>query len=72
MSLRAASEGKRRWPSEETISKIAAVLDVEVYRLFISNKNEPIKLEKTPKIQKIHSQITEKIVKEVRRSLKKT
>ena len=31
-------EGLRLWPSDKTISKIAKVLDVEMYKLFVPQK----------------------------------
>ena len=32
-------EGKRRWPRDETIEKIAQALEIDVYRLFIPEED---------------------------------
>ena len=61
-----AIEGKRRWPGEDTISKIATALDVEVYQLFVPKDSTPVIIEETPENEKIRSQITLSVVDEVR------
>ena len=65
-------EGKRRWPAEDSLSKIAEALGVEVYQLFIPKDETPIEIEKTPENEKIRSQITEDVVTEIRKELSKT
>ena len=32
-------EGKRRWPREETLVKLADILEIEIYELFIPEEN---------------------------------
>ena len=32
-------EGKRRWPREETLVKLADILGIEIYELFIPSEN---------------------------------
>ena len=65
-------EGKRRWPGENSLSKIAEALGVEVYQLFIPQEKTPIIIEETPENEKIRSQITEEVVDEVKRAVLKT
>ena len=42
-------EGKRRWPGEVSLSKIASALGVEVYQLFIPQKI----IEETPENERV-------------------
>ena len=44
MSVQAVNffEGKRRWPGEDSLSKIASALDIEVYQLFIQQDKTPV------------------------------
>ena len=67
MSVQAINffEGKRRWPGEDSLSKIASALDVEVYQLFIPHG-------KTPENEKIRMQITADLLEEIEHNLKKT
>lgn len=64
-------EGKRRWPGEDSLSKLAAALGVEVYQLFVPQDKEPIVIEETPKNERIRAQITEEVVDDVRRAMTK-
>lgn len=74
MSVQAINffEGKRRWPGEDSLSKIASALGVEVYQLFIQNDKTPIIIEETPENEKIRNQITTEVLDEVEHSLKRT
>ena len=74
MSVQAINffEGKRRWPSEESLSKIATALDVEVYQLFIPQDKLPIVIEETPENEKIRLQITATVIDEVRKAMNRT
>ena len=73
MSVQAINffEGKRRWPGEDSLSKIASALGVEVYQLFIPKNKKPITIEDTPENEKIRNQITDEVVDDVRRILNK-
>ena len=55
MSVQAVNffEGKRRWPGEDSLSKIASALDIEVYQLFIQQDKTPVFIEETPENEKI-------------------
>lgn len=74
MSVQAVNffEGKRRWPGEDSLSKIASALDIEVYQLFIQQDTTPVFIEETPENEKIRTQITEEVLDEVELSVKKT
>ncbi len=74
MSVQAVNffEGKRRWPGEDSLSKIASALDIEVYQLFIQQDKTPVFIEETPENEKIRTQITEEVLDEVELSVKKT
>ena len=65
-------EGKRRFPRPETLVKIAEVLNVEVYQLFIPQNKKPIIIEETPENERLRSQITDEVVANVRKILNKT
>ena len=67
-----AFEGKRRFPSPDTLVKLASALDVDVYQLFIPQDKTPIVIEKTPENEKIRIQMTDEIVEEIRLSLNKS
>ena len=71
MSVQAVNffEGKRRWPGEESLSKIASALQVEVYQLFIPQDRTPIIIEETDENERIRRQITEEVVADVRKLL---
>ncbi len=74
MSVQAINffEGKRRWPGEDSLSKIASALKIEVYQLFIPQDKTPIIIEDTPENEKIRAQITEEIIEQIRLSLNKS
>lgn len=74
MSVQAINffEGKRRWPGEDSLSKIASALGVEVYQLFIPNDKTPVIIEETPENEKIRNQITAEVLNEIEHSLKRT
>ena len=71
MSVQAVNffEGKRRWPGEESLSKIASALQVEVYQLFIPQDRTPVIIEETDENERIRRQITEEVVADVRKLL---
>ena len=73
MSVQAINffEGKRRWPGEDSLSKIASALGVEVYQLFVPQDTTPIIIEKTPENEKIRTQLTDEIVEEIRYGVNK-
>ena len=73
MSVQAINffEGKRRWPGEDSLSKIANALNVEVYQLFIPQDKTPVIIEETPENEKIRAQMTDEIVEEIRHGVNK-
>lgn len=73
MSVQAINffEGKRRWPGEDSLSKIASALEVDVYQLFIPKNKTPVVIEDTPENEKIRNQITNEVVDDVRMLLNK-
>ena len=64
-------EGKRRWPGEVSLSKIASALGVEVYQLFIPQNQEPVIIEETPENERIRLKMTDEIVEEIRQGVNK-
>ena len=74
MSVQAINffEGKRRWPAEDSLSKIASALNIEVYQLFIPQDKTPVIIEETPKNEKIRAQLTDEIVEQIRLSVNKS
>ena len=66
-----AFEGKRRFPSPDTLVKIANALNVEVYQLFIPQDKTPVIIEETPENEKIRAQMTDEIVEEIRHGVNK-
>ena len=73
MSVQAINffEGKRRWPGEDSLSKIASALNIEVYQLFVPQEQTPIVIDETPENEKIREQLRDEIVEEVRQNLNK-
>lgn len=71
MSVQAINffEGKRRWPGEDSLSKIAAALGVEVYQLFIPQDKEPVAIKRTPDNEKIRAAIQKEVVEKSRRAI---
>ena len=65
-------EGKRRFPRTDTLVKLAAALDVEVYQLFIPQDKTPIIIEETSENEKIRSQITKEIIENIRITINKS
>ena len=74
MSVQAINffEGKRRWPGEDSLSKIASALNIDVYQLFIPQNKKPIIIEETPENERIRAQLTEEIVEQIRLSVNKS
>ena len=62
-------EGKRRFPRLETLVKLAAALNVEVYQLFVPQDKEPVAIKKTPENKKIRSAIQKDVVEKTRRAI---
>lgn len=62
-------EGKRRWPGEDSISKIANALEIEVYQLFVPQDITPVIIEETPENERLRTQITGEVVADIRRLL---
>lgn len=59
-------EGKRRWPREETLVKIAKVLEIEVYQLFIPEDKFFIPIKETTETKNIRQQIFSEIIGQIR------
>lgn len=74
MSVQAINffEGKRRWPGEDSLSKIASALNIEVYQLFIPQDKTPVIIEETPENVKIRAQLTDEIVEQIRLTVNKS
>ncbi|MCI7080477.1 helix-turn-helix domain-containing protein [Treponema porcinum] len=64
-------EGRRRFPRTDTLVKIAAALEVEVYQLFIPQDKTPVIIEETPENEKLRTQMTNEIVEELRLGVNK-
>ena len=64
-------EGKRRWPREATLVKIAEALDIEVYQLFVQQDCSAVNIEETDENQKIRQQLKMQLVDEFRKSMNK-
>ena len=62
-------EGKRRWPRESTLIKIADALEIEVYQLFIPNDLSNIQIETTDENEKIRITIQQRLVSDFRKSM---
>ena len=66
-----AFEGMRRFPSPNTLVKLADALNVEVYQLFIPQDTTPVLIEPTPENERIRAQLTDEIVEEIRHGVNK-
>lgn len=64
-------EGKRRWPRESTLVKIADALEIEVYQLFISQGLKNIEIEDTDENIKIRTAIQSQLISDFRKSMNK-
>ena len=65
-------EGKRRWPRESTLVKIAEALSIEVYQLFIpENLKSDIKMEENDENKRIRATIQTHLINEIRKSMNK-
>ena len=62
-------EGKRRWPRESTLIKIADALEIEVYQLFIPNDLGNIQIVNTDENEKIRITIQQRLVSDFRKSM---
>lgn len=64
-------EGKRRWPREETLVKLADILGIEIYELFIPPENLINKNNNVLDIEKIRNQLNNDLVSKIRTSFNK-
>ncbi|MEE0886104.1 MAG: helix-turn-helix transcriptional regulator [Treponema sp.] len=64
-------EGKRRWPREETLVKLADILEIEIYELFIPEENLINKNNNALNIEKIKNQLNNDLVSKIRTSVNK-
>lgn len=64
-------EGKRRWPREETLVKLADILGIEIYELFIPPENLINKNNSALDIEKIKNQLNNDLVSKIRTSVNK-
>ena len=64
-------EGKRRWPREETLVKLADILGIEIYELFIPSENLINKNNNVLDIEKIKDQLNNDLVSKIRTSVNK-
>ena len=64
-------EGKRRFPSPDSLVKIATALNVEVYQLFVPQDKILIDVEKDAEIEKVRKDLDKQIYCDVRKSFNK-
>ncbi len=64
-------EGKRRWPREETLVKLADILEIEIYELFIPEENLINKNNDTLNIEKFKNHLNNDLVSKIRTSVNK-
>lgn len=64
-------EGKRRWPREETLVKLADILGIEIYELFIPPETLINKNNNVLDIEKIKNQLNNDLVSKIRTSFNK-
>lgn len=64
-------EGKRRWPREETLIKIAKALEIEVYQLFIPEDKFFVPIEETFETKNIRKQILTEIIAQTKTKINK-
>ncbi len=64
-------EGKRRWPREETLVKLADILEIEIYELFIPEENLMNKNNDTLNIEKFKNHLNNDLVSKIRTSVNK-
>ena len=64
-------EVKRRWPREETLVKLADILEIEIYELFIPEENLINKNNNALNIEKIKNQLNNDLVSKIRTSVNK-
>ncbi len=64
-------EGKRRWPREATLVKIANTLGVEVYQLFMPQNFTEIEIEENDENKRIRMQIQTQLIMDFRKSMNK-
>lgn len=73
MSVQAINffEGKRRFPSPESLVRIAEALNIEVYQLFLPQDKMLIDMGKDTEIEKIRSELQKQIYCDIRKSFSK-
>lgn len=64
-------EGKRRWPREGTLVKIADALEIDVYQLFVPINLEEIVIDNNDENIKIRLKIKEQIVSDFQNTVNK-
>lgn len=64
-------EGKRRWPREETLVKLADILEIEIYELFVPEENFIPQNNKTVNIKEVKKQLNNDLVSKIRTSVNK-
>ena len=64
-------EGKRRWPREATLVKIASALEIEVYQMFVPQHFAAISIEETDENERIREQMRQQLVADFRKSMNK-
>lgn len=64
-------EGKRRWPREGTLVKIADALEIDVYQLFVPINLEEIVIDNSDENIKIRLKIKEQIVSDFQNTVNK-
>lgn len=64
-------EGKRRWPREGTLVKIADALEIDVYQLFVPIYLEEIVIDNNDENIKIRLKIKEQIVSDFQNTVNK-
>ncbi len=62
-------EGKRRWPRESTLIKIAEVLEIEVYQLFVPEDQTPVIVDNTPENEKIRREIKKQVIESLKKQM---
>ena len=62
-------EGKRRWPRESTLIKIAEALKIEVYQLFIPNDLSNIIIDDSDENAKIRAKLQKQLVSDFRKTM---
>ncbi len=63
-------EGKRRWPRASTLVKIAAALNIEMFRLFVDNDLKDVAVvEESSESERIRTHIQSQLVSDFRKTV---